>query len=361
MAVNKVGAITAGVCINPNTFTRSLSQAYESIGSEVNTVADIFTYGQRSPVSDNLESRWSWEFSAMSLGSSINPVTEGLDGTSIYTYASSDYYSIDPLFLVYNPDDTTQNRPATLYESLVNIKGYVNQAIVERTANLVDIVSNLDVDLTGVADGTLVCSFNEELAVTNWIFNPSYGIAEDSVLISPSGNKVISNSEYIGFEAPYVKLETNYIELSNTATPPSGTFSGAGRIYYSEDDSSLHLVDHNGYNTILGGLSSEELTVNAGDSPVTIVPTKNTTTYLVDSSTAGVDLLLPELSAVVPGIQITIADVVGSAFTNNIGILLSGPDQIIGQSGSSGIIIDTANGVVGLQATSIGWLILYSH
>lgn len=361
MAINKVGAVTAGVCINPNTFTRSLSQSYENLGDQINKVADIFTYGQRAPVSSEFESRWSWEFNSTALGSSINAATDGLDGTSIYTYASADYYSIDPLFVVYNPDDEEQNRPATLYESFINIKKYVNQAIIERTANIVDIVSTLDVDLTGVADGTLICSSNESLSVTNWIFEVNYGAAEDDVLISASGNKIISNLDYIGFEAPYVKLETNYIELSDAAVPPTGAQTGVGRLYYSVADSSLRLVNHDGYDTVIGGLSHEEVTVNTGDSPVTMTITQNTTTYLVDSAAGSVELELPELSTLTKGTQIVVADATSSAFINNIGVIVSGSDQIIGQPSSSGVVIDTANGLVGLQATSIGWLILYSN
>lgn len=264
MPINKVSVVNAGVYTNPNTFSRSLSKAYENLGTQINFMADAFAVGQRATVIDGTDTRWSWNVETGMFGTSINSSVTGLDGTSIYTYAGTDYLSIDPIFLSYNPDNITQVRPATIYESFQKTKAYVDTAITERTSAILDIANSLDIDLTGASDGTIVISVSESAAPSPWKVITDYGATLDYGIVGPGGNKLLENVGHIGLEAAAVKFDTNYLDISACDTVPTGALADRGRIYYSSADSSLHLLDHDGNDTALGvgGGGTETLTID---------------------------------------------------------------------------------------------------
>ena len=83
------------------------------------------------------------------------------------------------------------------------------------------------------------------------------------------------------------------------------------------------------------------------------------TTYLAHSEEGALTLTLPALSDLTLGWEVTIADVGNSAATNPITISADAADSFVGY-GPYSLIIDTDSGLVRLQVTSSGWLILYS-
>ena len=46
MAITKAPTVTAGISINPNSLTRSISKTYDQLGSTINTIADVFVFGK---------------------------------------------------------------------------------------------------------------------------------------------------------------------------------------------------------------------------------------------------------------------------------------------------------------------------
>ena len=361
MPINKVSTVNAGVYTNPNTFSRSLSKAYENLGIQVNLMADSLAIGERAPVLDVTDARWSWNADPLLFTNSINSISTGLDGTAMYTYAGTDYLSIDPIFIVYNPDNLTQARPATVYEAFKQTKSYVDAAITDRTTAIIDIVTGLDVDLTGAADGTIVISVSEAAAPSVWKVIADYGSLLDYGIVGPGGNKLIENTGYIGLEAPAIKFDTNYLDLAACDTVPTGPLAQRGRIYYNFIDNHLHLVNDNGLDTQIA-LESElfhHTEAFPEDATTTLVINTESTTYLVHPSYETYYLTLPPISDLEFGWEITIADVDSMAGTYPVTIYTDAGDTFIGY-GSNPLIIDTNNGLVRLQATSLGWLILYT-
>jgi hypothetical protein len=360
MPINKVSTVNAGVYTNPNTFSRSLSKAYENLGTQVNLMADGFAVGERAPVLDVIDARWLWNANPAVFGESINSISTGLDGTAMYTYAGTDYLSIDPIFLVYNPDNISEVRPATVYEAFQQTKSYVDTAITERTSAIIDIVTSLDVDLTGAVDGTLVISVSEVAAPSVWKVIADYGSLLDYGIVGPGGNKLIENIGYIGLEAPAIKFDTNYLDLAACDTVPTGPLAQRGRIYYNFIDNHLHLVNDNGLDTQIA-LEPDlfhHIEAFPDDVTATIAMTTDSTTYLVYADEDH-NLTLPSISDLELGWEITIADTADSAATNNITINTQGGENFIGY-GDYPLKIDTNSGLVRLQVTSQGWLILYT-
>lgn len=362
MSINKVSIINAGIYTNPNTFSRSLTAAYETLGTEINQLADIFTFTERAPVNpDDLMMRWEWTTNTSLSGqTSITAIEEGLNGTSLYTYAAMDYVSIDPIFVVYNPDpgNSNESRPATIYESFLKLKTYTDTAIAQRTSALVNLVSRLDIDLSGVEDGTIINSIGEEIAASGWQFITEYGTNDDYGLVAPGGNKLLANDGYLILEAPVVELETEYVRIGTATTAPTGADVNAGRVYYSGYDKNLHLVNEDGDDYPLGVSYYEEDVVNEISSL-----TANAATSLFTCATADDGpwtLTLPALSGVPVGRQIIVADRQSAASFNYIEVYPDGSDEFIGYT-SGPITIDTNNGVLGLMSTTNGWLVLYGR
>jgi hypothetical protein len=362
MSINKVSTLNAGIYINPNTFSRSLTKAYEDIGAQINTLADVFTLGERAPVNaSDLLTRWEWTTNTNISGhTSITDVSNGLDGTAIYAYGAMDYVNIDPIFVVYNPDpeNNNENRPATIYESFIKLKSYTDTAIAQRTSALVNLVSTLDIDLTGVEDGTIIYSVGEEIAASGWQFITGYSTGADYGLVAPGGNKILANDGYITIEAPVLNVEAEYVRIGTVTTAPTGVDANAGRVYYSGYDKNLHLVNEDGDDFPLGASFYEEDIVN-----LTFSLTADAGTNLFACATADDGpwtLTLPALSGVPSGRQIIVIDRQGAASFNNIEIYPDGSDQFVGYA-SGPVVIDTNNGALGLMSTSFGWVVLYGR
>ena len=362
MSINKVSIINAGIYTNPNTFSRSLTKAYEDLGAEVNVLADVFTFAERAPVNSNdLEMRWEWTTNTSISGqTSITSIEEGLNGTSVYTYAAMDYVNIDPIFVVYNadPENSDESRPATIYESFIKLKSYTDTAIAQRTSALVNLVSTLDIDLTGVEDGTIIYSIGEEIAASGWQFITDYGMGADYGLVAPGGNKILANDGYITIEAPVFNVEAEYVRIGTVTTAPTGVDANAGRVYYSGYDKNLHLVNEDGDDFALGASYYEEDIVN-----LTSSLTADAGTNLFACATADDGpwtLTLPALSGIPTGRQIIVIDRQGGASANNIEVYPDGSDEFVGYA-SGPVVIDTDNGALGLMSTSFGWVVLYGR
>jgi hypothetical protein len=89
-----------------------------------------------------------------------------------------------------------------------------------------------------------------------------------------------------------------------------------------------------------------------------LVMTTNSTTYLINGS-EGYSLTLPAIADVELGWEITIADSSDEASDNPIGISTTDGDAFVGY-GATTLNIDNNSGLVRLQVTSQGWLILYT-
>jgi hypothetical protein len=182
----------------------------------------------------------------------------------------------------------------------------------------------------------------------------------DYGIVGPGGNKLIENTGYIGLEAPAIKFDTNYLDLAACDTIPTGPLAQRGRIYYNFIDNHLHLVNDNGLDTQIA-LEPDlfhHIEAFPDDATATIAMTTDSTTYLVYADETH-NLTLPPISDLELGWEITIADTANSASTNEINISTQSGDVFIGY-GDLPFIIDTDSGLVRLQVTSLGWLILYT-
>jgi len=361
MGINKATVVNAGIYVNPNSFTRNLAASYQILGTQINVLADVFTFGQRAPVLDIEDERWSWVVpSTLAENGSINAHTKGLDATSIFSYAGTDYLTIDPLFLRTNPLSSSQKRPATIYETFINYKSYIDISIQQRTNALLAITANNGVDLSGVLDGTILVSTGEEIDVSSWRFIADYPVSGSAAFRMPGANNIMSTATSVSIDAPLIKFDSNAIAIAAPGVTPSGALANYGRLYYKESESLLHLVDHNGVDSPIvvneGWVHSE---VAVADEIASIVMNSNSTTYLVNSVPGNCFLTLPLISDLHLGWQITIADRGSYAGLNNISIAAETGDEFIGY-GAGPLFIDNDNGLVTLQATSFGWLILYS-
>jgi hypothetical protein len=365
MGINKATVVNAGIYVNPNSFTRNLAASYQILGTQINVLADVFTFGQRAPVLDIEDGRWSWIVpSGLAENGSINAYTKGLDATSIFSYAGTDYLGIDPLFLKTNPLSSNQKRPATIYETFINYKSYIDTSILQRTNALLAITANNGVDLSGVADGTILVSTGEEIDISNWRFIGDYPVPGSAALRMPGGNNITSTATSVSVDAPLIKFDTNAIAIASNAIVPVGALANYGRVYYKESDSLLHLVDHAGVDSAIvvgSGWTHREVAVGSGSHTITM--SDNSTTYLVNTISGSCFLTLPLISGLEDGWQITIADIYGLAGTNNISITpATGPslNKFVGYGTGNSLVIDTSDGLVTLQVTGNGWLILYS-
>lgn len=360
MGINKATVVNAGIYVNPNSFTRNLAASYQILGTQINVLADVFTFAQRAPVLDIEDERWSWVVpSSLAENGSINAHTKGLDATSIFSYAGTDYLSIDPLFLRTNPLASNQKRPATIYETFINYKSYIDTSIQQRTNALLAITANNGVDLSGVLDGTILVSTGEEIDVSSWRFIADYPVSGSSAFRMPGGNNLMSTATSVSIDAPLIKFDSNAIAIAAPGVTPSGALANYGRVYYEESEKKLHLVDDTGFDSpIISGNEWFHIEAEASSTTYTLVMTTKSTTYLIDGS-EGYSLTLPPISELGLGWEITIADKSDQAGTNPIGVSTAGGDAFVGY-GATSLNIDNNSGLVRLQVTSQGWLILYT-
>ena len=391
MALQKATVVNAGMYTNPNTFTRSLASSYQNMASQINVLADIFTFGERSPVADGVDARWEWSTAINSETSAgmANPVSMGLDGTSIFTYAGSDYGNISYLFKVTNSLD--EDRPSTIYETFVNYKTYIDTAIAERTNALTTIVANTTTDLSGVENGTLLVCESEQISISNWSIVDDNLIGAGVINIVPD-NALYGDDVYIVIEptvpnhihirpgGPIDASAAKLIlggELTNvTVSDDEGQHVKIHSRNEDNDGSHVWAFSEDGYMTVpankdlLDAVDGSSLT--GGGNRVAIYDSSEATSYTMNG-TANIILTMSgsdEISITLPdssetyikvGYEITIADMVGEAATsNNVAIYPNESDSILGAPG--GIIIDTDYGLVNLKYVGGNhWLLMYGR
>lgn len=392
MALQKATVVNAGMYTNPNTFTRSLASSYQNMASQINVLADIFTFGARSPVADGVDARWEWSTAINSATSNgmANPVSLGLDGTSIFTYAGSDYGNISYLFKVTNNLD--EDRPSTIYETFVNYKTYIDTAIAERTNALTTIVANTTTDLSGVENGTILVCESEQISISNWSIVDNNLIGAGVINIVPD-NTLYADDRYIVIEptvpdhihirpggtidASTAKLILGG-ELTNViVSDDEGQHVKINSRNETDDGSHVWAFSQDGYMSVpankdlLDGVDGSSLT--GGGNRVVTIYSQISSTYYMDGTANIVlaeydgsdpfQIILPDSSEsyVKVGYEITIADKNGEAATSsNISIYPNESDNILGAPG--GIIIDTDYGLVNLKYVGDNhWFMMYGR
>jgi hypothetical protein len=389
MTLQRATVVNAGMYTNPNTFTRSLASSYENMANQINVLSEIFTFGERSPVADGIDGRWEWStaINGASTNGTANPVSMGLDGTSIFTYAGSDYGSISYLFKVTNSLD--EDRPSTIYETFVNYKTYIDTAIAERTNALTTIVANTTTDLSGVEDGTLLVCESEQISISNWSIVDDNLIGAGVINIVPD-NALYANDQYIVIEPTgpnHIHIRpggtidastANLIlggELTNvTVSDDEGQHvkiysrnednDGSHVWAFSEDGymsvpANKDLLDAVGGSSLTGG-GNRVATYNASGVNIQLTGAANVILINTDPNVSTVTLPDSSETYIKVGYEITIADTTGFASTNNITILAAAGDSIIGAS--SGVAIDTNYGLLNLKYVGGGlWLMMFGR
>jgi hypothetical protein len=236
--ITPVGTVDVGIFINPNTFTRQIAKSYEIVGNRINLLSTIFTSGQRSPVRTS-DTRWTFAIpSNLSTNGSINDSANGLDGTTIYTYAGADYLLKSPLFLVTNNLATTEVRPATIYESFLKMMEYIDtqiatryQAVLSTTNTGGGTAGNANTGLitfdnvriigAGTASGDLAGSGTMELVPDLDLYiHDQYLVIDPTtgghIHIRAGGDQDASNSIlFLGGENAHVRVSNNDNELGD--------------------------------------------------------------------------------------------------------------------------------------------------
>jgi hypothetical protein len=391
MTLQRATVVNAGMYTNPNTFTRSLASSYENMANQINVLSEIFTFGERSPVADGIDGRWEWStaINGASTNGTANPVSMGLDGTSIFTYAGSDYGSLSYLFKITN--DLDEDRPSTVYETFINYKNYVDAAIAERTNALTTIVANTTTDLSGVENGTLLVCQDEQISISNWSIVDDNLIGAGVINIVPD-NTLYASDQYIVIEPtgpsdihirPGGTIDASTAKLILGGELTNVTVSNDEvqhvRIYSRDaaDGSHVWAFSEDGYMSVpankdlLDGVDGSSLT--GGGNRVVTIDSQVQPNYAMDETANIVlaeyngnqefQITLPDSSEpyVKVGYEITIADKNGEAATSsNISIYPNESDSILGAPG--GIIIDTDYGLVNLKYVGGNhWLLMYGR
>jgi hypothetical protein len=283
--------------VSPNAITRNMAKAYTDIAEQLNVVSDIFSYGQRRAVDgSDLSVRWNWTANT-NMGSlaTINDIVNGLDGTSLYLYAGSDYKLVDPLFLIANVIDNivsqTEVRPVTVYEGMLKLKQYVQSEIANNISPIINLTSSLENFLSGgdpVGNGTAVIIENDELSLSTWRFTeynlPEVGVTpclfnehdtgivagDDifaikssfvSMLGGPIGSTFIYDADglYIDTQHENITLYSNEnvmvspgITFPMLTEPPTNPPAENVKLYYNGPESSFYYLDSGGANIPVG-------------------------------------------------------------------------------------------------------------
>jgi hypothetical protein len=251
--ITPVGTVDVGIFINPNTFTRQIAKSYEIVGNRINLLSTIFTSGQRSPVRIS-DTRWTFPVpSTLTTNGSINDSANGLDGTTIYTYAGTDYLLKSPLFLVTNNLVTTEVRPATIYESFLKMMEYIDTQIATRYQAVLSATNNggaantglitfdnvkiigagtASGDLGGYGTMELVPSANRYIYDQYLIIDPT---TPSHIHIRAGGEQDESNGVlFLGGENTHVRVSNNDNDLGNTRdnTVSIRTYNDADELFY---------------------------------------------------------------------------------------------------------------------------------
>jgi len=391
MALQKATVVNAGMYTNSNTFTRSLASSYQNMANQINVLSDIFTFGERAPVADGIDGRWEWStaINSTTTNGTANPISLGLDGTSIFTYAGSDYGDLSYLFKVTNELD--EDRPSTIYETFINYKTYIDSAIAERTNALTTIVANTTTDLSGVENGTVLVCQDEQISISNIKISDvsiistgtlelvpsdaSYA-TEQYLIVDPTAPNHIhiraggaidesASALILGGELSGIRVEDGSY---NHVTVYSKTVSGdAAHTWefteegYIQTPSRADILDKYDYSSLTGG-GNRVSTVTSADGPYTLTNASNIILVDFSASPDSPQITLPDSTEtwLKVGYEITIADITGGAATNNIQILAGASDSIVGAP--SGVAIDTDYGLLNLKYVgSQMWLMMYGR
>jgi hypothetical protein len=389
--ITPVGTVDVGIFINPNTFTRQIAKSYEIVGNRINLLSTIFTSGQRSPVRIS-DTRWTFPVpSTLTTNGSINDSANGLDGTTIYTYAGTDYLLKSPLFLVTNNLVTTEVRPATIYESFLKMMEYIDTQIATRYQAVLSATNNggaantgsitfdnvkiigagtASGDLNGYGTMELVPSANRYIYDQYLVIDPT---TPSHIHIRAGGEQDASDGVlFLGGENTHVRVSNNDNDLGNTRdnTVSIRTYNDADELSYD------WVFKNDGYMSVpankdlLDAVDGSSLT--GGGNRVAIYDSSEATNYTMNgtaniiltmSGSDPISITLPDSSEtyIKVGYEITIADMVGEAATSNsVGIYPNESDSILGAPG--GIIIDTDYGLVNLKYVGGNhWLLMYGR
>jgi hypothetical protein len=377
--ITTVGTIDVGIFINPNTFTRQIAKSYEILGNRINLLSIIFTSGQRAPVRPS-DVRWSWNTpSAFAVNGGINDSSIGLDGTTIYTYAGPDYLLKNPLFLKINPDLVTQKRPATIYESFLNMIDYLDLQLATRYSAVVAAAaaSTGDITFNGVkiiGAGTagendygtieLVPDSNRYVNEQYLVIDPTTpnhihirpgGIADESIAKLILGAE-LTNVSVSDDEGQHVKIHSRNEDNDGSHV---WAFSEDGYMSVPANKDLLDAVDGS---SLTGGGNRVVTITSQAEATYVMNGTANIVLAEYDDGDP-FEITLPDSSEpyVKVGYEITIADKNGEAATSsNISIYPNESDSILGAPG--GIIIDTDYGLVNLKYVGGNhWLLMYGR
>jgi hypothetical protein len=430
MPITRAPSLIAGVSTNPNTLTRSLIRSYDDLAQGINFLSEVFSYGDLRPVGpDDLATRWSWTVNGSITGlSTIKDSAMGLDGTSIYTYAASEnptvsFLGIDPMFIIENVEEdgigfNGEKRPATIYESFLNMKTYVDTQVSVNLNPLLSLTSSLEAFLNaagaGADNGTIVTVENDEFSLSSWKLT-GYGynsvtypallngdgtgilVGDDTfkvlssnfeLLGGPSGGSFVYDtdgfavetaSEDINFTADKIIFNSSYCMPVLSAYPGSLPSANQVKIYYSGIDNALHVVTSEGDDDPIGsggsGYAERLIPITlSGGGPYTLVPDdidedsivdilgKNKLTVLLNAD-SNVIYTLPSTATSAIAVEVIVADTSGTASSNNINIYPATGHQIIGVGSSLPVVINTDYGTVGFKwiDSQDSWLILYGR
>lgn len=297
MGVEKAPSVTSGMSVSPNAITRNMAKAYTDIAEQLNVVSDIFSYAQRRAVdSSDLSVRWNWTANTNMGGlATINDIVNGLDGTSLYLYAGSDYKLLDPLFLINNVIDNVVSqievRPATVYEGMLKLKQYVQSEIANNISPIINLTSSLENFLSGgepIDNGTAVIIENDELSLSTWRFTEYNlgGVGVSPCLFNEHDTGIIANDDIFAIKSSsvtilggpvastftysgsglYINTENEDIQLysnENVLVSPGVTFpmltepptnppAESVKLYYNGPESSFYYLDPGGANIPVG-------------------------------------------------------------------------------------------------------------
>lgn len=433
MPITRAPSLVAGVSTNPNTLTRSLVQSYSELAQGINFLAEVFSYGDLRPVSEtDLVSRWGWSTNTSIADlTGIKDSAMGLDGTSIYTYASDlnstvSFLNKDPLFIIENVTEdglafNGEKRPATIYESFLNMKTYVDTQVSTNLNPLLSLTSSLEAFLSaagaGAANGTIVTVENDEFSLSTWkltgygynsVTYPALLNANDTgILVGDDTFKVLSSNfellggpsgasfiydtdglvidtvdEPINFTADKIVFNSSYCMPVLSEVPGSLPSANQVKIYYSGFDDTLHVVKSDGDDVPIGtggsggsGYAERIIELSlTGSGPYTLAPDdidedtivdilgKNKLTVLLDAD-GPVIYTLPSTATSAISVEVIVADISGTASSNNINIYPATGHQIIGVGDSLPVVINTDYGTVGFKwiDSQDAWLILYGR
>jgi len=148
-----IGNIASGYHSDVRSAILNLGRASAEQVSKINTLVKVLfphsETGRGGVSSDTTDPRYTWEFD-FNVEEGVNPLLEGIDGTSIYTFAGNSteagatkYMTLHPVFYKVDSEDSAINRPATIYETFGSLIEWFSSEIsniettVERSSSCI--------------------------------------------------------------------------------------------------------------------------------------------------------------------------------------------------------------------------------